>query len=79
MLFSYFNSFVIGDEYFVMLTNDKNVTLPSCPQTIQTNTIDQKPQSSQSQPAPAQKLIINRRMVIQKGDMMYDIYGQRIQ
>ena len=70
------STFVEGDEYYVELTDDKGVTIPSCKQTI-----DEVPVFDASSPAaaPARKILVNRRMVIYKDDKMYDIYGQRVQ
>ena len=70
------STFVEGDVYYVELTDDKGVTIPSCKQTI-----DEVPVFDASSPAaaPARKILVNRRMVIYKDDKMYDIYGQRVQ
>lgn len=70
------STFVEGDVYYVELTDDKGVTIPSCEQTI-----DEVPVFDASSPAaaPARKILVNRRMVIYKDDKMYDIYGQRVQ
>lgn len=67
--------FAVNDVVYVVLTDDQGMTLPSCPQTI-TEVPDFSPKT---QAAPAQKLIINQRIVIRKGDNTYDIYGQRIE
>lgn len=68
-------AFEENDTVFVVLTDQDGLTLPSCPQ-ILTDIQDYSPQ--EEEPAAAQKKIINRRFVIQKGEEMYDIYGQKI-
>lgn len=68
-------AFEENDTVFVVLTDQDGLTLPSCPQ-ILTDIQDYNPQ--EEEPAAAQKKIINRRFVIQKGEEMYDIYGQKI-
>ncbi|MBQ4394758.1 MAG: PKD domain-containing protein [Paludibacteraceae bacterium] len=68
-------TFEEGDEVFVVLTDASGLTLPSCPQTL-TDIQDYNPEE---EPAPAQKKIVNRRFMIQKGNKIYDIYGQKIQ
>ena len=63
--------YTAGDEYYVVLTDTKGVTLPSCPQTIE-EVPDFTPQQ-----AP-QKMLINQRMYIKFGQQMYDIFGQKV-
>ena len=70
-------TFEKGDKVYVILTDTVNKKpIPSCPQTI-----DVVPDYKPTQPsnAPAKKMIQNQHMVIQKGEALYDIYGQRIQ
>ena len=63
------------DEYYVMLTNDRNETLPSCAQTIEGNG-----QASAPNKAPAaQKKIVNQRIRIVIDNRVYDMYGQRVE
>lgn len=69
-------AFEEGDEVFVLLTDESGLTLPSCPQTL-TDIQDYNPE--EEEPAQAQKKIVNRRFMIQKGNEIYDIYGQKIQ
>ncbi len=68
--------FTSGDEYFVLLTDNKYVTLPSCPFTIPDQLDDYNPKKD----APAAtKALKNNRMCIVIDDCVYDIFGQRIQ
>lgn len=68
--------FTSGDEYFVLLTDNKYVTLPSCPFTIPDQLDDYNPKKD----APAAtKALKNNRMCIVIDDRVYDIFGQRIQ
>ena len=69
-------TFEEGDEVFVLLTDKSGMTLPSCPQTL-TDIQDYNPE--QEEPAQAQKKIVNRRFMIQKGNEIYDIYGQKVE
>ena len=63
-----------GDIVYVVLTDNNGMTLPSCTQTLleipDYNLED-------TAPAPARKLIINHQFIIRKGDVDYNIYGQR--
>lgn len=68
-------TFESGDVVYVVLTDKDGMTLPSCQQVI-TNVKDFNPQP---QNAPASKHLIDRRIVIKKGEQSYNIYGQRIQ
>ena len=68
-------TFESGDIVYVVLTDKDEMTLPSCPQVI-TNVKDFNPEP---QNAPASKHLIDRRIVIKKGEQSYNIYGQRIQ
>ena len=63
-------------EYFVMLTDANGLTMPSCPQKIRPEDI---PDYSDLGKAPATKHLINRQIVIRKGEQSYNIYGQRIE
>ena len=68
-----------GDIVYVMLTDQNGLMLPSCPQTL-TDIQDYNPEEEGDEPAAAaQKRIVNRRLVIIKGDDVYDIYGQKVQ
>lgn len=67
-------TFQSGDIVYVVLTDKDGMTLPSCQQVI-TNVKDFNPQP---QNAPATKQLIDRRIVIKKGEQSYNIYGQRI-
>ena len=68
-------TFAVNDEVYVVLLDKNGQIIPSCPQTIETVPSF----SEQSNDAPARKMIVNRQMVIIKGDKTYDIYGQRVQ
>ena len=57
-----------------MLTDKDGMVLPSCSQVIE----DVKDFNPEPQNAPAYKELINRSIVIQKGEHSYNIYGQRI-
>ena len=72
------STFTEGDEVFVMLTDQNGMILPSCPQ-ILTDIQDFNPQKEDDEPAQAEKRLVNRRLVIIKGDDIYDIYGQKVQ
>lgn len=68
-------TFESGDIVYVVLTDKDGMVLPSCPQVIE----DVKDFNPQPQNAPASKHLIDRRIVIKKGEQSYNIYGQRIQ
>ncbi len=68
-------TFESGDVVYVVLTDKDGMTLPSCQQVIE----DVKDFNPQPQNAPASKHLIDRRIVIKKGEQSYNIYGQRIQ
>ena len=68
-------TFESGDIVYVMLTDKDGMVLPSCSQVIE----DVKDFNPEPQNAPAYKELINRSIVIQKGEHSYNIYGQRIQ
>ena len=64
-----------GDEYYVELTDQRGNKLRSCARTIDSvPPIEPKPAQ-----APAQKVIINNRMVIRLEGRDFNIYGQRVQ
>ncbi len=69
------NTFNEGDVVYVLLTDKDGLVLPSCPQTL-TDIQDYNPEPEE--PAQAHKKIVNRRFVIQRGEDMYDIYGQKV-
>lgn len=64
-----------GDVYFVELTDAKGMKLRSCEFTVPED-IDHYEQE-ESEPA-AVKTFVNRRLYIQKGNVLYDMYGQRV-
>ena len=68
-------TFKSGDAVYVILTDKDGMVLPSCPQVIE----DVKDFNPEPQNAPAYKELIDRRIVIKKGEQSYNIYGQRIQ
>ena len=68
-------SFAVNDAVYVVLTDKQGLALPSCPQTIET-VPDFNAQSNQM---PAEKIIIDNRMVIRQGTSIFNIYGQRVQ
>lgn len=61
-------------EYYVLLTDAKGQTLPSCSQNITARAVSSEPAG-----APAQKILRDGQICIQVGDILYDIYGQRVQ
>lgn len=67
--------FTLGDVYYVVLMDKNGLELPSCPQTIE-DVPDYNPTQEQ---APASKHLINRQIVIRKGDQSFNVFGQRIQ
>ena len=72
--------FHLNDIYYVRLTTTDSLgndtILDSCPKEILN--VPGVPQPAEEE-APAQKVIYHDRLVIRKGELMYDIYGQRIQ
>ena len=68
-------TFEIGDEVHVALIDKNGVRIPSCGQTI-TSVPDYNIPDQQQ--APARKMIINNKIVIQREDQTYDIYGQKV-
>lgn len=69
------NTFNEGDVVYVLLTDKDGLVLPSCPQTL-TDIQDYNPEPEE--PAQARKKIVDRRFVIQRGEDIYDIYGQKV-
>ena len=69
-------AFTPEDTYYVLLTDKDGMTLPSCAITIPGP--DDQGYFEPAEPA-AMKALINRRLYIRKGDLIYDIYGQRVQ
>lgn len=66
--------YTLGDEYFVVLTDKYGLTLPSCPQTI--NSV---PNFNTQQNTPkASKVVDHQQMYIVREGIRYTIYGQRI-
>lgn len=63
-----------GDEYYVVLTNSENMTLPSCELQIP----GQSNMPSNNAPA-ATKRIVNQQIQIVIDNRAYDIYGQRVE
>lgn len=68
-------SFKEGDIVYVVLTDKSGMVLPSCAQIIE----KLPPLDDNTNNAPAQKVLINNKFRIIKGDMTFDIYGQRVQ
>lgn len=68
-------SFNEGDIVYVVLTDKSGMVLPSCAQIIE----KLPPLDDNTNNAPAQKVLINNKFRIIKGDMTFDIYGQRVQ
>ena len=52
------------------------MTLRSCPKTIKEE--DLRDYTEKPTQATARKMILNDRIVIQKGERTFDIYGQRV-
>lgn len=69
------NTFEIGDQVYVVLTDMRGVAIPSCSQTI--TKVDDYTIPDPEQ-APARKMLQQNRFVILKGDKTYDIYGQKM-
>ncbi len=67
--------FEAGDEYFVMLTDQSGITLPSCPQEIPEEVPSFEPEPNA---APAKKAVFNQQMLIIRDGKMYNVFGQRI-
>lgn len=63
-----------GDTYFVVLTDQNGLTLPSCPQTI-----NEVPNLNPQQAPQASKIVKQQQMYILREGQLYTIYGQRIQ
>lgn len=63
-----------GDTYYVELTDQNGMKLPSCSQRIET-VPDYNPQPNAM---PAQKQLINNRIYILREGRTYDTYGQRV-
>lgn len=65
--------FVVGDEFYVELTDPSGMKLQSCPQTVTSAaSINEK------KTMPAEKIMQDRHLYIRKDDVLYDIYGQRV-
>jgi hypothetical protein len=72
-------TFEEGDEVYVKLTEKTGAipVLPSCRVLIEdVPNYDTTPDKNQ---APATKRLVNRQIVINKGDKTYNIYGQLVQ
>lgn len=69
------SAFKFNDIYFVELTDANGVTIRSCDQHITDVPIIPEHEDA----SPARKIMMNQRIVIRKGEKIYDIYGQRIQ
>lgn len=69
------SAFKYNDVYYVVLTDENGVSIPSCDQKI--TVVPEIPEGENT--TPSKKMIRNNRMVIQRGEELYDIYGQRIQ
>ena len=69
------NTFEIGDQVYVVLTDMRGIAIPSCSQTITQVDDYTIPEPEQ---APARKMLQQNRFVILKGDNTYDIYGQKV-
>ena len=69
------SAFKFNDIYFVELTDANGVTIRSCDQHITDVPIIPEHEATES----ARKMMMNQRIVIRKGEKIYDIYGQRVQ
>ena len=69
------SAFKFNDIYFVELTDANGVTIRSCDQHITDVPIIPEREDA----SPARKIMMNQRIVIRKGEKIYNIYGQRIQ
>jgi len=63
-----------NDKVYVVLTDENGMVLPSCEQTISSVPV----YTQDDQQVPARKMLRNRQFIIRRGDVEYDIYGQRI-
>ncbi len=70
-------TFETGDQVHVVLTNKSGETLPSCAYTVRE--VPNYSNEANQAPAKATKKLVNRQIVIQKGDKSYNIYGQVVQ
>ena len=70
-------TFENGDSVYVVLTDVRGVTLPSCPQWLREIPDYNLEEEGPSQ-APARKMLINGQFIIRRDDADYDIYGQRV-
>ena len=66
-----------GDSVYVVLTDVRGVTLPSCPQWL-LEIPDYNLEEEEPSKAPARKMIINGQFIIRREEADYDIYGQRV-
>lgn len=65
--------FTVGDEFYVVLTDQNGMKLQSCPQTLTAAS-----SVSEKKDVPAEKILQDRHLYIRKDDALYDIYGQRV-
>lgn len=70
------NIFTPGDEYYVLLTDEKDNTSATCPFVIPEDLPDYTPVNEEPK---AVKSLINQRMVIQYEGKTFNMYGQRVQ
>ena len=73
--------FTPKDEYYVMLTDENDTTIPTCPYTIPDELDDYTPTTkTETETEPqAIKALVNHNMIIRLGETTYNIYGQRVQ
>lgn len=68
-----------GDEWFVMLTRDDGVVLPSCPQIINFDHSQNPAPERVKESSDAKKAVEQQRFVIIRDEKRYDVFGRRIQ
>lgn len=62
-----------GATYYVLLTREDGLVLPSCEQTIESN-------NANAQSAPkAEKVISNKHLYIKLNGTLFDVYGNRVE
>ena len=70
-------TFMKDDQVYVVLTDISGMTLPSCSQIILN--VPEYGEDPSNAPQKATKRLVNRQIVIRKGEKDYNIYGQLIE
>lgn len=71
-------SFEKGDLVYVILTDKGGVIGPLRSCKLEIVNVPNYDTTSNQNPAPATKRMVNRQIIIEKGDQSYNIYGQRV-